>query len=80
MAHAWWSLGTKVTIISKHDRILNKFEPFVGERRMEVFRRRGISVRTNVNVKEVEHPNRKQNHPPLNIKLDDGTTITAEYR
>jgi len=32
MAHAWWSLGTTVTIISKHDRILNKFEPFVGEK------------------------------------------------
>jgi pyruvate/2-oxoglutarate dehydrogenase complex dihydrolipoamide dehydrogenase (E3) component len=78
MAHAWWSLGTKVTIISKHDRILNKFEPFVGERLMEVFKHRGISVRTNVNVKEVERPNHKQDHPPLNIKLDDGTTITAD--
>jgi pyruvate/2-oxoglutarate dehydrogenase complex dihydrolipoamide dehydrogenase (E3) component len=78
MAHAWWSLGTKVTIMSKHDRILNKFEPFVGERLMEVFKHRGISVRTNVNVKEVERPNHKQDHPPLNIKLDDGTTITAD--
>ena len=78
MAHAWWSLGTTVTIISKHDRILNKFEPFVGERLMEVFKHRGISVRTNVNVKEVERPNHKQDHPPLNIKLDDGTTITAD--
>jgi pyruvate/2-oxoglutarate dehydrogenase complex dihydrolipoamide dehydrogenase (E3) component len=45
MAHAWWSLGTKVTIISKHDRILNKYEPFVGERLMEVFKHRGISVK-----------------------------------
>jgi len=78
MAHAWWSLGTKVTIISKHDRILNKFEPFVGERLVEVFKHRGISVRTNVNVKEVERPNHKQDHPPLNIKLDDDTTITAD--
>jgi pyruvate/2-oxoglutarate dehydrogenase complex dihydrolipoamide dehydrogenase (E3) component len=56
MAHAWWSLGTKVTIMSKHERVLNKFEPFVGERLMEVFKHRGISVRTNVNVKEVERP------------------------
>lgn len=78
MAHAWWSLGTKVTIISKHERIL-KFEPFVGERLMEVFKHRGIFVRTNVNVKEVERPNHKQDHPhPLNIKLDDGTTIIAD--
>jgi pyruvate/2-oxoglutarate dehydrogenase complex dihydrolipoamide dehydrogenase (E3) component len=78
MAHAWWSLETKVTIVSKHDRILNKYEPFVGERLMEVFKHRGISVRTNVNVKEVERPNHMQDHPPLNIKLDDGTTITAD--
>jgi pyruvate/2-oxoglutarate dehydrogenase complex dihydrolipoamide dehydrogenase (E3) component len=78
MAHAWWSLGTKVTIMSKHDRILNKFEPFVGARLMKVFKHRGISVRTNVNVKEVERPNHKQDHPPLNIGLDDGTTITAD--
>lgn len=77
MAHAWWSLGTKVTISSKHDRILNMFEPFVGERLMEVFKHRDISVRTNVNVKEVERPNHKQEHPRLNIRLDDGTTITA---
>ncbi len=77
MAHAWWSLGTKVTVISKHDRILNKLEPFVGERLMKVFKHRGISVRTNVNVMEVEPRNHKQEHPPLNIRLDDGTAITA---
>jgi pyruvate/2-oxoglutarate dehydrogenase complex dihydrolipoamide dehydrogenase (E3) component len=59
MTHAWWSLGTKVTIISKHDIILNKFEPFVGERLMEVFKHTGISVRTNVNVKEVERSSTK---------------------
>lgn len=35
-------------------------------------------MRTNVNVKEVERPNYKQDHPPLNITLDDGTTITAQ--
>jgi pyruvate/2-oxoglutarate dehydrogenase complex dihydrolipoamide dehydrogenase (E3) component len=46
----------KVTIISKHDRILNKFEPFVGERLMEVFKQRGISVRTNVNAKRSRAP------------------------
>ena len=45
---------------------------------MEVFKRRGISVRTNVNVKEVERPNHKQDHPPINITLNDGSTITAK--
>ena len=54
MANAWWSLGKKVILISKHDRMFSKYEPFVGERLMEVFKHRGISVRTNMTVKEVE--------------------------
>jgi dihydrolipoamide dehydrogenase len=78
MAHAWSSLGTKVTLLSRNDGILGRYEPFVGERLMEVFKRRGISVCTNVNVKEVERPNHKQDHPPINIMLDDGSTITAQ--
>ena len=78
MAHVWSSLGTKVTILSRNDGILSRYEPFVGERLMNVFKHRGISVRANVNVKEVERPNHKQDHPPLNITLDDGTTITAQ--
>ena len=78
MAHAWWSLGTKVTIISKHDKILDKYEPFVGERLTEVFKHRGISVRTNVNVKEVERPDHVEDRHPVIISLDDGTTITAD--
>jgi pyruvate/2-oxoglutarate dehydrogenase complex dihydrolipoamide dehydrogenase (E3) component len=33
MAHAWWALGTReVIIISKHKRILDKYEPLVSER------------------------------------------------
>ncbi len=78
MAHAYSSLGTKVTLLSINDGILGRYEPFVGERLMEVFKRRGISVRTNVNVKEVERLNHKQDHPPLNITLDDGSTIAAQ--
>jgi dihydrolipoamide dehydrogenase len=72
MAHAWSSLGTDVTIISRNDRILKNYEPFVGERLMKVFKHRGIYVRTNVNVKEVERPNHKQDRHPINITLDDG--------
>jgi pyruvate/2-oxoglutarate dehydrogenase complex dihydrolipoamide dehydrogenase (E3) component len=78
MAHAYSSLGTKVTLLSRDKGILGRYEAFVGERIMEVFKRRGISVRTNANVKEVERPNHKQDHPPLNITLDDDTTITAQ--
>ena len=35
MAHAWSSLGSEVTILSRNDGILNKYEPFVGERSLQ---------------------------------------------
>ena len=63
---------------NKHDRILDKYEPFVGERLTEVFKHRGISVRTNVNVKEVERPDHVEDRHPVIISSDDGTTITAD--
>lgn len=58
MAHAWWALGTKeIAIISRHKRILDKYEPLVGDRLAEAFKQRGISIHNNVNVREVKHIN-----------------------
>ena len=31
MADIWSSLGSKVTILSRHEKILERFEPFVGD-------------------------------------------------
>ena len=82
MAHAWWALGTKeITIISRNKRILNKYEPFVGDRLTEVFQERGISVRNNVNVKQVDRISdisSQQNGGSIQIRLDDGNSITSE--
>jgi pyruvate/2-oxoglutarate dehydrogenase complex dihydrolipoamide dehydrogenase (E3) component len=78
MADAWSALGSKVTILSRHERILNKFEPFVGDRLGAAFEQRGISIRTNVSVKEVERVNLQS---PIQIALDDdgsSTAITAD--
>jgi pyruvate/2-oxoglutarate dehydrogenase complex dihydrolipoamide dehydrogenase (E3) component len=82
MAHAWWALGSKViTIISRHQGILNKYEPFVGDRLSEVFKQRGISIRNNVNIKEAKRiidVSNSENGNSMQIKLDDGNNITAE--
>ena len=59
MAHAWQALGTtEVIILSRHKRILDKYEPLVGERLAEAFKKRGISIHNNVNVREVKRINR----------------------
>jgi pyruvate/2-oxoglutarate dehydrogenase complex dihydrolipoamide dehydrogenase (E3) component len=75
MADAWCALGSKVTILSRHERILNRFEPFVGDRLGTAFVQRGISVRTNVNIKEVERTDPKSK---IQIALDDGSNMTAD--
>ncbi|MDQ3852047.1 MAG: NAD(P)/FAD-dependent oxidoreductase [Thermoproteota archaeon] len=75
MADAWCALGTKVTILSRHERILNKFEPFVGEFLAAAFVRRGISIRTNVSIREVE---RIDLQSPIQIVLDNGSNMSAE--
>jgi pyruvate/2-oxoglutarate dehydrogenase complex dihydrolipoamide dehydrogenase (E3) component len=84
MAHAWWALGaTEVIIISRHKRILDKYEPLVGDRLADVFKQRGISIHNNVNVREVKRINstsksKQENGGSVQIVLDDGNTLTAE--
>jgi pyruvate/2-oxoglutarate dehydrogenase complex dihydrolipoamide dehydrogenase (E3) component len=83
MAHAWCALGTtEVIIISRYKRILDKYEPLVGDRLAHAFKQRGISIHNNVNVREVKRINSisKQENVggSVQIMLDDGDTITAE--
>jgi pyruvate/2-oxoglutarate dehydrogenase complex dihydrolipoamide dehydrogenase (E3) component len=83
MAHAWWALGTtEVSIISRNKRILNKYEPFVGDRLAQAFKQRGISIHNNVNVRQVKRINstskQENGGGSVQIMLDNGNTITAE--
>lgn len=75
MADIWSSLGSKVTILSRNERILQRYEPFVGEQLAAAFAKRGISIRTKVNVIQVKRSNSKG---PVEIELNDGTTIEAD--
>jgi dihydrolipoamide dehydrogenase len=75
MADIWSSLGAKVTILSRHEKILERFEPFVGDQLAAAFTKRGITIRTKVNIVKT-----KRNNPngPVEIELDNGTMIEAD--
>ena len=75
MADIWASLGAKVTILSRHERILERFEPFVGDQLAAAFAKRGIMIRTKANIVKVKRSNPND---PVEIKLDDGTMIEAD--
>src|SRR5918992_236523 len=85
MAHAWWALGAReVVMISRHSRILDKYEPLVSDRLAKAFKQRGISIYNNVNVREVKRINsgnaskQENGGGSVQIMLDDGNTIAAE--
>ncbi|MGA8762452.1 MAG: SDR family NAD(P)-dependent oxidoreductase [Candidatus Sulfotelmatobacter sp.] len=75
MADIWSSLGAKVTLLSCHEKILERFEPFVGDQLAMAFTKRGITIRTKVNIVQVKRSNPNE---PVQIQLDNGTKIEAD--
>ena len=75
MADIWSSLGAKVTLLSRHEKILERFEPFVGDQLAMAFTKRGITIRTKVNIVQVKRSNPTE---PVQIQLDNGTMIEAD--
>lgn len=75
MADIWSSLGAKVTLLSRHEKILERFEPFVGDQLAMAFTKRGITIRTKVNIVQVKRSNPNE---PVQIQLDNGTMIEAD--
>ena len=77
MADAWSALGAKVTILSINERILDRYESFVGEQLAAAFAKRGISIHTKVNVTRVKRSNKKK-APTIEIELNDGSTMDTD--
>jgi pyruvate/2-oxoglutarate dehydrogenase complex dihydrolipoamide dehydrogenase (E3) component len=78
-------LALEVIVLSRNRRILDKYEPLVGDRLAEVFKQRGISIHNNVNVKEVKRiinssTSKQENNGGRSVQiiLDDANTISAE--
>ncbi len=82
MAYAWYSLGSReFTIISRHKRILDKYELMISDRLAEAFKQRGMSIYNNVNVREVKRIKnniKQENGGSVQIMLDDGSTVITE--
>jgi dihydrolipoamide dehydrogenase len=70
LAQAFRSLGSQeVTILDRGARLLERFEPLVGEKIAGVFGDLGISVRTSVNVTRVQ---RQAPNAPVQVWFDGG--------
>jgi dihydrolipoamide dehydrogenase len=68
LSQAFRGLGSKeVTLLDRADRLLTRFEPFVGEKIAAQFKELGISVHSSANVTRVE---RKSPSGPVEVWFD----------
>ena len=65
----------KLLFYHRHEKILERFEPFVGDQLAMAFTKRGITIRTKVNIVQVKRSNPNE---PVQIQLDNGTMIEAD--
>jgi pyruvate/2-oxoglutarate dehydrogenase complex dihydrolipoamide dehydrogenase (E3) component len=75
MATAWQGLGSKVTLLSRSERLLPQMEPFVGEHVRRGLREAGVDVRVGVSVTELLRPG---GSGPVGVVLDDGDEIEVD--
>ena len=76
LGQAFRSLGSKeVTLLDRADRLLERFEPFVGDKMAAKFRDLGISVRTSVNVTRVQRIGPSN---PVQVWFDAGSIEADE--
>jgi dihydrolipoamide dehydrogenase len=72
MAQAWSALGSKVTLVHRGDRLIEREEPFAGAQVLEALEEGGVDVHLERQVVRVTRPG------PVVIELDDGTTFEAD--
>lgn len=78
IATAMSSLGTKeITIIGRDERLLSRYEPFVGERLTQVFHKRGVKVLAKKDIRKVNRMGDSKSGR-FEIWLDDGSRVTSD--
>ncbi len=76
MAQAYRRLGaSQVTILEAGDRVVSRYDAWVGELLGEVFAEEGITVRTGRRVQRVH---REGSDGPVMVALDDGTELVGD--
>jgi pyruvate/2-oxoglutarate dehydrogenase complex dihydrolipoamide dehydrogenase (E3) component len=72
MAQAWGALGSKVTLVHRGQRLIEREEPFAGEQVLESLRELGVDVRLGRSAAHVARDG------AFSIALDDGSTIEVD--
>ena len=72
MAQAWSSLGSRVTLVHRGDRLIEREEPFAGEQVLAALRDGGVEVRLGTSVTSVSR------NGSVRVELDDGKTVDAD--
>ncbi|MFJ2633684.1 dihydrolipoyl dehydrogenase family protein [Streptomyces sp. NPDC087422] len=75
MATAWQALGSRVTMLVRGDRLLERMEPFVGELVTEGLREAGVEVHFGTNVPIVE---RDGADGEVRVGLEGGQRVVAD--
>jgi dihydrolipoamide dehydrogenase len=72
MAQAWASLGSRVTLVHRGERLLEREEPFASEQVLEALRGSGVDVRLGTSALNVSRDG------IFRVDLDDGATLEAD--
>ena len=72
MAQAWGALGSKVTLVHRGQRLIEREEPFAGEQVLESLRGLGVDIRL---ARSAAHVARDG---AFSIALDDGSSIEVD--
>jgi pyruvate/2-oxoglutarate dehydrogenase complex dihydrolipoamide dehydrogenase (E3) component len=72
MAQAWGALGSKVTLVHRGERLLEREEPFASEQVLEALREIGVDVRLATAATRVARDG------AFTLALDDGSSIEAD--
>lgn len=73
LAQAFQRLGAQVTMIHKHEKLLDKEEPIVQDAIIATFKKEGITLHLGAKIEEVHQQNRH-----FQITLQDGTKIETQ--
>jgi dihydrolipoamide dehydrogenase len=72
MAQAWSSLGSKVTLVHRGDRLIEREEPFAGEQVATALRDQGVDLRLETSTASVAR------NGAVRVELDDGEAVEAD--
>lgn len=75
LAQAWRSLGSEVTLVQRSQRLLSRYEPFVGEEVEKALRESGVTVLLGLEASRIHRPDGRGE---VTVTLSSGVTLQAD--